>query len=128
MPTVLIVDDDPGVRSAFEALLQTEGYTVRIATNSAEALGQVLDARPDVVLLDLRMATVHGLEVLQLMRTAVPSTRAVIVSAFLNDDIRRRAFELGACACLDKPVNTSELRLCLTKILAEAGTGQAPSS
>jgi CheY-like chemotaxis protein len=120
MPSVLVVDDDPGVLSAFEAFLQNEGYRVWTATHSAAALGQVIDARPDVVLLDLRMATVHGLEVLQLMRTAVPNTRAIIVSAFLNDDIRQRAFELGAYACLDKPVSLPELKICLTQVLAGA--------
>jgi DNA-binding NtrC family response regulator len=117
MPSVLIVDDDASVVSALEAFLSHERFAVCTASHSAAALGQVLDAKPDVVLLDLRMPTVHGLEILQLMRTAIPNLQVIIVSAFLNDDIRQRAFDRGAYACLDKPVNLVELKTCITQAL-----------
>ena len=120
--SVLIVDDDSSVVSALEAFLAHERFTVRTATHSAAALGQVMDAKPDVVLLDLRMPTVHGLEVLQLMRTAIPDLQVIIISAFLNEEIRQRAFERGAYACLDKPVNLVDLKTCITQACSEMAT------
>ena len=122
MPSVLIVDDDSNVVSALEAFLAHERFTVCTATHSASALGQVLDAKPDVVLLDLRMPAVHGLEILQLMRTAIPDLQVIIVSAFLNEEIRQRAFERGAYACLDKPVNLVDLKTCITQACSGMGT------
>ncbi len=122
MPSVLIVDDDHNVLSALEAFLSHERFSVRTALHSAAALGQVVDCKPDVVLLDLRMPTVHGLEILQLMRTAIPNLHVIIVSAYLNEEIRQRAFERGAYACLDKPVNLIDLKTCITQACAEMAT------
>ncbi len=119
MRSVLIVDDDASVVSALEAFLECEGWAVRTAAHSAAALNEVLDTRPDVVLLDLRMPSVHGLEVLQLMQTALPTLPVIIVSAFLNDEIRQRALKRGARACLDKPVNLHELTTCLLRACPE---------
>ena len=119
MPSVLVVDDDASVVSALEAFLAHERFSVWTAAHSAAALGHLVDCKPDVVLLDLRMPTVHGLEILQLMRTVTPDLHVIIVSAYLNEDIRQRAFERGAYACLDKPINLVDLKTCIMQACAE---------
>ena len=119
MPNVLIVDDDASVVSALEAFLAHERCSVHTASHSAAALALVVDCKPDVVLLDLRMPTVHGLEILQLMRTAIPDLHVIIVSAYLNEEILQLSIERGAYACLDKPVNLVDLKTCITQACAE---------
>src|SRR5436853_4225983 len=102
---VLIVDDDPHLVSAIKGVLEDEGYEVDTALNGAAALRRVTAATPDVILLDVNMPVMSGLDVLEwLKRTGV---RIPVVIATQEDDVQ--ADDVGAVAKLTKPFLAEQL-------------------
>ncbi len=112
MARILVVDDEDGVVSAYEAVLRYEGYAVITASTSSEALQLLERWRPDLVLLDIRLGNrdpADGLDVLRQMRARVPGVKVVMVSAYLDRATRDRAVEAGALACWTKPITLMAL-------------------
>jgi DNA-binding response OmpR family regulator len=81
---VLIVDDDPGARDAFEYMLRREGYVVRSACDAAAALTEVDHALPGAIVLDLHLRTSEGVTVLRQLR-ATPATAGIPVAMVTGD-------------------------------------------
>jgi CheY-like chemotaxis protein len=100
--TVLVVDDDAEIRDTLALLLQQEGYTVLCAENGVQALAQLRQGHPDVMLLDLMMPVMSGWEVLDELGDTgeLASVPIIVVSAMCAP---------GARACLRKPVDLDEL-------------------
>jgi putative two-component system response regulator len=110
---VLVVDDTESVRSLFRKLLSSDGHDVVAAADGAAALEAVQRHRPDVVLLDVDMPTMDGLEVCRRLK-ADPSTRltpVVMVTGQTDLNDRLRGIEAGADEFLSKPVHPQELRV-----------------
>jgi putative two-component system response regulator len=110
---VLVVDDTESVRSLFRKLLATDGHDVVSAADGAAALEAVQRHRPDVVLLDVDMPTMDGLEVCRRLK-ADPGTRltpVVMVTGQTDLYDRLRGIEAGADEFLSKPVHPQELRV-----------------
>ncbi len=112
MASILVVDDEQGVRNAYEAVLRHEGYRVYAASTAGTAL-QLLDrTSPDLVLLDIKLSEwdpTGGIAVLQRMRERQPAIKVVIVSAYLDAVTRQIALEAGALACWTKPITLTTL-------------------
>jgi signal transduction histidine kinase len=109
---VLFVDDNADARALYEALLIDDGHVVRTAKNGPEALAAVADREPDLVLLDLSMPGMDGMEVLRRLRAAKGGGPAVIILTAARreaDDIER-GLRTGADAYLMKPIERRELR------------------
>ena len=96
MTRILVVDDEPNIRTMVRSCLEAEGYGVREAANGREALDATARWSPDLVLLDLAMPRMDGLEALPLIRAAVPDVRVVVLSGFNQDTLARKALEAGA--------------------------------
>ena len=109
--TVLVVDDDDGARRLFERLLTRQGYIVETAPDGPSALAAVLDSPPDVVLLDVMLPEVSGVEICrQLKRESATRLTPVILVTGMNDGGRRvEGLEAGADDFLGKPVDPNEL-------------------
>jgi putative two-component system response regulator len=110
---VLVVDDTESVRSLFRRLLSSDGHDVIAAADGAAALEAVQLHRPDVVLLDVDMPTMDGLEVCRRLK-ADPGTRltpVVMVTGQTDLSDRLRGIEAGADEFLSKPVHPQELRV-----------------
>jgi putative two-component system response regulator len=110
---VLVVDDTESVRSLFRRLLMSDGHEVVMAADGAAALDAVQQHRPDVVLLDVDMPTMGGLEVCRRLK-ADPVTRltpVVMVTGQTDLHDRLRGIEAGADEFLSKPVHPQELRV-----------------
>ena len=110
---VLVVDDTESVRSLFRKLLSTDGHDVVSAADGAAALDAVQRHRPDVVLLDVDMPEMDGLEVCRRLK-ADPGTRltpVVMVTGQTDLNDRLRGIEAGADEFLSKPVHPQELRV-----------------
>jgi len=107
-PAVLVVDDEPHVLEALRALLEGRGYAVRTARNGGLALEAVSTARPDVVLLDLAMPGLDGVEVCRRLRASgrVP---IVVLSARTEERQKVQALDAGADDYVTKPFPTEEL-------------------
>ncbi len=117
MSKVLIVDDEPGVSAAFECFLMADGHAVRKAGSAEQALTFLRDDAPDVALLDIRMPGIDGVAMLRQLRKISPKTKVIMVSAYLNRSLREQVTRMGACACVQKPVNLFDLRSCVNQFL-----------
>jgi diguanylate cyclase (GGDEF)-like protein len=119
--TLLMVDDEPTTIDVIEMFLQAEGYERLIpVTDSRNAFATIAEERPDVVLLDLNMPEVGGLEILQAMRAneALEHVPVIILTSSADADTKLQALELGANDFLAKPVDQSELVLRVRNTLA----------
>jgi two-component system NtrC family response regulator/two-component system nitrogen regulation response regulator GlnG len=109
MAQVLIVDDDHQLRASFERLLAAEGYEVRAASSGEAGLAAVREALPDVVVMDVRMPGISGLEALAAMRAIEPRLPVIIMTAHGTTDIAIEATKMGAFDYLLKPFDIPEL-------------------
>ncbi len=127
---ILVVDDEPGMLKYLQTVLELDSYRVTTATNGTEALEKVQRCNPDLVLLDVVMPGSDGLETLQRIREARPSTKVVMLSCVRDTRKVAQAMRLGAQDYLSKPVQKEEmeevLRFCLENTdPASPGAGEA---
>ncbi|HET7500591.1 MAG TPA: response regulator [Kofleriaceae bacterium] len=107
MITVLLVDDDPGVRFALTEVLRDRGYRVICAASGAQAL-DALDG-VDVVVTDLAMPGMDGLELTSKIQARAPGLPVILLTAHGSDKMVRIASSRGACGCLSKPFDIDEI-------------------
>jgi two-component system phosphate regulon response regulator PhoB len=111
MPTVLVVDDDPDVRSVIAFKLQRAGFTVYEEADGEAGLAAAAQERPDVVLLDWMMPRMSGVEVCRAMRdnATLDDTRVIMLTAKSQEPEVQRGFGAGADDYIVKPFSPSEL-------------------
>ena len=129
--SVLVVEDSPELQKYLRLLLELDRYQVAIAGNGEEALQLMRDGcTPKVVLLDMQMPGMDGLETLRLLRQLHPSTKVIMCSAVDDPDKIQQAIALGAHAYLIKPIRqlylSAAIERCLGQELGE-GEGSATS-
>ena len=112
---ILIVDDDAPLRESLELVLAAEGYEVAGAPDAASALRRIEEAPTDVVLCDLRMPGMDGLELLPLLARRMPGATLILMSAYGTADLAIEAMRRGAYDYLAKPFQPSEVLLALRK-------------
>jgi CheY-like chemotaxis protein len=107
--TILIVDDDQGIREALKELLEIEGYTVDTATSGIEGLAYLREKKPTLVLLDLMMPGMGGLEFRekQLAEGLLPDVPVVLMSA--DGQIQKRGEQAQVTDYLRKPMDINEV-------------------
>ena len=117
---VLVVDDEPAVRSALERALRLEGYDVELASDGAEALHRLSLHSPDAVVLDVLMPNVDGLEVCRRLRAADDRTPVLMLTARDSVGDRVEGLDAGADDYLVKPFALEELHARLRALLRRA--------
>jgi two-component system, chemotaxis family, chemotaxis protein CheY len=117
---VLIVDDSALTRRSLRQILETAGFQVVEAENGLDALERYFIDKPDVVLLDLVMRGMYGLDVLQKIRELDPQARIVVVSADIQTSSHDLAGEAGAVAFINKPFDKTDILSALDAALAKA--------
>ncbi len=122
MPKVLIVEDEELLSNAFRIILEKEGHIVKTAHDGSEALSSVHDLKPDVILLDLLMPGMGGLEFLEKYLPTAPNPRPLIVvlSNLQNEDSIKQATELGADKYMVKSQITPQVLIELVNQLLAA--------
>ena len=124
MTRVLVVDDEPAVRTALERALRLEAYDVELAADGREALNRLIDgAPPDAVVLDVAMPELDGLEVCRRLRDAGDRTPVLMLTARDAVDDRVAGLDAGADDYLVKPFALKELKARLRALLRRAGPG-----
>jgi DNA-binding NarL/FixJ family response regulator len=102
-PRVLLADDHDRLREALRDLLTESGFeVVGESGDGADAVALARLHEPDVVVIDLRMPVLNGLDATRLIRDARPATQVVVLSAFESPELERQALDAGAFAYLDK--------------------------
>jgi DNA-binding NtrC family response regulator len=124
---VLIADDEVNARTALVELLREEGYTVESAADGFKALGKLAEFAPHVVLTDLKMPGMDGIELLSKVREHDAGTAVIVMTAFGAVETAVGAMRAGARDYLTKPINVGELSVVLQRemeqvhLRAEAG-------
>ncbi len=109
MATIMIVDDSAYARRVHRAILEAAGHAVIEASSGTEAIEKFSLDRPDLVLLDLSMEDLDGLEVLRTLRALDSQARVIVVSANVQRSTEQAVAEGGANRFLHKPANAQEL-------------------
>ncbi|WP_067624466.1 response regulator [Alicyclobacillus acidiphilus] len=107
---VLVVDDQFGIRVLLQEVLQREGYEVFQAPNGETALEIVQRDDPDLILLDMKIPGMDGLEILRNIRKLDVDTKVIMMTAYGELDLIHEAMEMGAIAHFTKPFDIDELR------------------
>jgi DNA-binding NtrC family response regulator len=108
-PRVLVVDDDAGVRYTLREILETHGLEVAEACDGAEALERFEAAPAQLVITDLRMPRMDGMELLRRLAARAPAPRVVVITAHGSERQAVEAMKAGACDYFRKPFETDEL-------------------
>ena len=112
---ILVVDDDESLRWVTQAQLQQSGYDVDAAADATSALEQIRNLPPDLVITDLKMPGMSGLDLLKEIRANYPDIIVIMVTAFGTVENAVEAMKAGAYDYITKPVNMDELRLIVNR-------------
>ncbi len=121
MKSVLVVDDEPGIRMALKTNFQREGWLVDVAAGSTEALRKFESQRFPLVVTDVRMPDGDGLRLMHSVRASNPSTAVIVLTAFGSVPEAVQAMRGGACDYLTKPVSFEELQSAVERVMRHTG-------
>ncbi len=122
-PRLLVVDDEATARRALASLLTDDGYHVEVAESAAQALGMLAVFRPDVLLTDVRMPGMDGIELLVRARALDPGLDVVVMTAFATVRDAVGAMRAGARHYVTKPIDVDELSALLRQVIGEREGG-----
>jgi two-component system, chemotaxis family, chemotaxis protein CheY len=119
MAVILIVDDSNYTRRSHRRIIESDGHTVHEATSGMAAIESFFVHRPDLVLLDLTMEDIGGLEVLEKLRELNAGARVVVISADVQKSTGELVAQSGALRFLGKPASPEDLVRTVREVLAE---------
>ena len=118
-PKVLVVDDETSLCQFMQIMLAKEGYDVTTLSSGQEALSRLAQKRFDVVIADLMMPEMNGLELLSKAREIDPSLAFVVMTAFASVDSAIEALKKGAADYITKPFKVDEIKIALARLLEQ---------
>ena len=116
---ILVVDDEEGARELFNTILSDEGYEVSLAVNGEDALSHMKNASFDLVVTDIKMPGMDGLQLLQEIRKTGSKADVIMVTAYGEVESYLKAMSLGAAEYINKPIRIKELKRIVHKVLTE---------
>jgi DNA-binding NtrC family response regulator len=116
---ILVVDDETTVRQSIKLALAGEGYSIDLAASGEEALRRSDLAGYDLILADMMMPGVSGLDLLKGIRIKDPAAQVVIITGYPTDKAASQSFRMGAVDFLPKPFTPAELRAAVARALAK---------
>lgn len=109
--SILIVDDDPGVRNFLNIVFKNKGFETQLAESGLQAIEAVRKQKPSVVLLDMMMPGMDGLETLKKLREINPDLGVVMATGLCDETMAQKAMQLGAYAYVVKPFDLAYLEM-----------------
>ncbi len=125
---ILLVDDEPHVLELLSVALEGEGYTILLANNGKEALSQLKKEEPQVVLLDIRMPDLDGVEVLRHIKEINKASSVIMMTAYGAMDTVVKAIQLGAYDYLTKPLDLEKVKVLIRRALEAQELAQEVTS
>ena len=119
MKTILVVDDEVGIREALAGVLKDEGYSVFLAATAEEALRRMAKRRPDLVLLDIWMPGKDGVEALGEIKARYPDLPVIMISGHANIETAVKTTKLGAYDFIEKPLSLEKVILTIEHALEQ---------
>ncbi|RMH38931.1 MAG: sigma-54-dependent Fis family transcriptional regulator [Deltaproteobacteria bacterium] len=117
--SILVIDDERGIRSLCRDVLGRAGYRVDLAETGADGVARARGGRYDLILSDIRLPDVDGLQVLEQVRAAHPDQTVILITAYPSVDTAVRGMKLGARDYIAKPFTPDELRMVVARALDE---------
>lgn len=114
---ILVADDEPSVQSLLKDILLKEGYNVILSSNGLEAINSFRNFSPDLILLDVRMPVMDGLEAFKIIRQENQEVLIIMITAYGTIETAVQAMKMGAFDYLVKPFNLEELKVVIKKAL-----------
>jgi DNA-binding NtrC family response regulator len=114
-PRVMIVDDEKVIRDSFSRVLLKEGYRVETAESGRLALERIAEEPPDVLLLDLKMPGLDGMEILRELKEQVPDVVSIMITGYPTIESAVKAVKMGAYDYLTKPCSPEEIRIAVAR-------------
>jgi DNA-binding NtrC family response regulator len=118
--TILVVDDEPKVLGLFERILSKERYTLLTVNNGKEALELVRRKRPDLIILDLKMPDMNGIETLRRINRLSENTEVIIITGYGSMETVRAAMRLGVYDYITKPFDINYIKALVKDALSDA--------
>jgi two-component system response regulator HydG len=122
MRNILIVDDNAGILHTMDIILTEKGYRVEIADNGLDAIEQIRNRSFDLVISDIKMSHVTGVDVLKEIKRVSPEIPTIMITAFTMDKLVQEAQQEGAEAVLHKPLDFDELH----SVILQLGAASQP--
>jgi len=124
--TALVVEDERNIRRMLAECLAPSGFDVTTVGSGEEALERLESGTFDVMLLDLRLPGIDGMEVLRRTRVLQPELPVIVITAFAKVETSVEAFRLGVRDLVEKPFTPDEIRAHLKRVVDGLGTREAP--
>ena len=119
MKKILIVDDETGIVEEVKSYFEEEGFEVHAADTGKDGLEQLEKVQPDVLLLDMKLPDMSGLNVLKACKATSPNTKIIVNTGYVDQHLIDEAERLGRDAFLHKPFNLERLMEEVTRLLTE---------
>ncbi|WKA50317.1 response regulator [Planococcus liqunii] len=119
MKTILIVDDQTGIRLLLNEVFKKEGFLTLMAANGREALAKAKEIQPDVVLLDMKMPGMDGLEILRNLKQLGSEIQVIMMTAYGELDLIEESIDSGAASYFTKPFDVFEIREAVKQLLRD---------
>jgi len=116
-PVVLIVDDEEGIRESLSGILEDEGYAVITSSTGEEALKALKEQNPDLILLDVWLPGIDGIQTLKKLKDMNPDLPVIMISGHANIDLAVNATKMGAYDFLEKPLSLERVLLATKRAL-----------
>jgi DNA-binding NtrC family response regulator len=115
---ILVIDDEAIVRTSCSRSLSPEGYEVKLSQNGADAMKMLEEESFDLVLTDLKMPDIDGIEVLKMIKQRWPQTEVIVVTGYQTVDTAVKSIKLGAFDYLEKPFTPDSLIAAVNNAMA----------
>lgn len=116
---ILIVDDEEGYRKVLSNSLTDLGYEIRAVSNGFEALEEIKRQQYSIILLDVKMPGIDGIEFLELVRGIRACSQVVIITAYTYEDVIQEAMKKGAKKVITKPFSIDDITSCIDELKNE---------
>lgn len=116
---ILIVDDQKGVRRLLEELFKKEGWDVNVAADGKEAINRVAERLPDIILMDVKMPNMNGLEASQIILETYGRIPIIMMTAYGEIEVVKKALDAGVKKCITKPFDIMILRDMVNNLITE---------